>query len=149
MTDSPMELALQQARAAAARGEVPVGAVVLAPDERVLAQAGNQVEALRDASAHAELLALRAAAARIGTARLIGCTLVATLEPCPMCAAAASQFRVSRVLFGAYDPKGGGIEHGPRLYEQPGCQHRPQAIGGICETEAAQLLRGFFAKLRG
>ena len=139
-----MELALREARAAAARGEVPVGAVVLAPDGSLLAQAGNAVEALHDASAHAELLAMRAAAARIGSPRLIGCTLVASLEPCPMCAAAASHFRVARVLFGAYDPKGGGIEHGPRLYEQPGCLHRPETIGGIRETESAALLQAFF-----
>ena len=141
---SPMELALQEARAAAARGEVPVGAVVLAPDGQVLARAGNATEALHDASAHAELLALRAAAARIGSPRLIGCTLVASLEPCPMCADAASHFRIARVLFGAYDPKGGGVEHGPRLYEQPGCLHRPETIGGIRETESAALLRTFF-----
>ena len=149
MTVSPMELALLEARAAAARGEVPVGAVVLAADDSVLAQAGNEVEARQDASAHAELLALRAAARRIGQARLVGCTLVTTLEPCPMCAAAASHFRISRVLFGAYDPKGGGIEHGPLLYDQPGCLHRPATIGGIRETEAASLLREFFGRLRG
>ena len=145
---SPMELALHEARAAAARGEVPVGAVVLAPDGQVLAQAGNATEAMQDASAHAELLAMRAAATRIGSARLIGCTLVATLEPCPMCAAAASHFRIARVLFGAYDPKGGGIEHGPRLYEQPGCLHRPETIGGIREMESAALLRAFFKARR-
>ncbi len=146
--DSPMELALQEARAAAMRGEVPVGAVVLAPDGSVLARAGNAVEALHDASAHAELLALRTAAARIGNPRLIGCTLVASLEPCPMCAAAASHFRIARVLFGAYDPKGGGVEHGPRLYDQPGCLHRPEVIGGIRESESAALLRIFFKARR-
>ncbi len=144
-----MELALHEARAAAARGEVPVGALVLAPDGSVLAAAGNAVERLRDASAHAELLAMRAAAARIGSPRLIGCTLVASLEPCPMCAAAASHFRIARLLFGAYDPKGGGVEHGPRLYDRPGCLHRPEFIGGICETESAALLRTFFANRRG
>jgi cytosine deaminase len=144
MTGSAMELALHEARAAAARGEVPVGAVVLAPDGSVLASAANEVEALHDASAHAELLALRAAAARIGNSRLVGCTLVVSLEPCPMCAAAASHFRIARVLFGAYDPKGGAIEHGPRLYEQPSCLHRPETIGGIREQEAAELLRAFF-----
>ena len=143
-----MERALQQARAAAAHGEVPVGAVVLAPDGTVLAEAGNAVEALHDASAHAELLALRAAAARIGSPRLVGCTLVASLEPCPMCAAAASHFRIARLLFGAYDPKGGGVEHGPRLYEQRGCLHRPEVIGGICETDSSALLREFFAARR-
>ena len=139
-----MELALQEAHAAAARGEVPVGAVVLAPDGSLLAQAGNAVEERHDASAHAELLAMRTAAARIGSPRLIGCTLVASLEPCPMCAAAASHFRIARVLFGAYDPKGGGVEHGPRLYEQPGCLHRPETIGGIREMESAALLQAFF-----
>jgi cytosine deaminase len=144
-----MEMALHQARAAAARGEVPVGAVVLAPDGAVLAEAGNAVEALHDASAHAELLAMRAAAARLGSPRLTGCTLVASLEPCPMCAAAASHFRIARLLFGAYDPKGGGVEHGPRLYEQPACLHRPEVIGGIRETESALLLRDFFASRRG
>ena len=149
MTPSAMELALHEARAAGVRGEVPVGAVVLAPDDSVLAVAGNAVEALRDASAHAELLALRAAAARIGSPRLAGCTLVSTLEPCAMCAAAASHFRIARVLFGAYDPKGGAIEHGPLLYEQPGCLHRPETIGGIRETEAATMLRAFFSALRG
>lgn len=144
-----MALALDEARRAAARGEVPVGAVVLAPDGSVLASAGNAVEALRDASAHAELLALRAAAARIGSPRLVGCTLVASLEPCPMCAAAASHFRIARLLFGAYDPKGGGVEHGPRLYEQPGCLHRPEIIGGLREIESSGLLRAFFADRRG
>jgi cytosine deaminase len=145
---TPMQSALQQARAAADRGEVPVGALLLAPDGTVLAQAGNEVEARGDASAHAEMLVMRAAAARIGQTRLEGCTLVATLEPCPMCAAAASHFRVALVLFGAYDPKGGGIEHGPRLYEQPGCLHRPHTVGGIHEQEAASLLRHFFQALR-
>ena len=144
-----MELALDEARAAAARGEVPVGAVVLGPDGSVLAAAGNAVEALHDASAHAELLAMRAAAARLGSTRLVGCTLVASLEPCPMCAAAASHFRIARLLFGAYDPKGGGVEHGPRLYDQPGCLHRPEFIGGIREMESTALLRSFFANLRG
>ena len=143
-----MQAALQQARDAAVRGEVPVGALLLAPDGGVLARAGNEVEARRDASAHAEMLVMRAAAAELGSTRLEGCTLVVTLEPCPMCAAAASHFRVARVLFGAYDPKGGGIEHGPRLYEQPGCLHRPQVIGGIDEREAGTLLRDFFTTLR-
>ena len=149
MISSPMELALLQARAAAARGEVPVGAVVLAPDGSLLAEAGNAVEALHDASAHAELLAMRAAAQRIRSPRLVGCTLVASLEPCPMCAAAASHFRIGRLLFGAYDPKGGGVEHGPQLFDRPGCLHRPHVIGGIRETESAALLREFFAARRG
>ncbi len=143
-----MEAALQQARAAGARGEVPVGAVVLGPDGAVLARAGNQVEAERDASAHAELLALREAARRLGSPRLPGCTLVVTLEPCPMCAAALVHFRVARLVFGAYDPKGGGVEHGPRLFQQPGCLHRPEVVGGVREVECAALLRAFFHGLR-
>jgi cytosine deaminase len=144
----PMQIALDEARAAAARDEVPVGAVVLAPDGTVLAQAGNRVEAEHDASAHAELLALRLAAARLGTPRLVGCDLVVTLEPCPMCAAACSHFRIRRLVFGAYDPKGGGVEHGARVFAQPSCLHRPEVVGGVRETEAGELLRGFFSKLR-
>ena len=143
-----MELALGEARAAARRGEVPVGAVVLAPDGAVLAQAGNRTEADHDASAHAELLALRAAASRLGAPRLAGCDLIVTLEPCPMCAAAASLFRVRRLVFGAYDPKGGGVEHGARVFDAPTCQHRPEIIGGVREREAAALLRDFFAARR-
>ena len=145
---TPMDLALKEARAAAARGEVPVGAAVLAPDGTVLAQAGNRTEADRDASAHAEMLALRAAARRLGRPRLVGCVLVATLEPCPMCAAALVHFRVRRLVFGAYDPKGGGVEHGPRVFEAPGCLHRPEVVGGVRERECGALLRGFFRGLR-
>ena len=143
-----MEAALQAAREAGARGEVPVGAAVLAPDGTVLAVAGNRVEADRDASAHAELLALRAAARSLGSPRLLGCTLVATLEPCPMCAAATVHFRVARLVFGAYDPKGGGVEHGPRIFAQPGCLHRPDVVGGVREGECAALLQEFFRALR-
>ncbi len=146
-TETPMRLALAAARDAAAREEVPVGAVVLAPDGGVLAVAGNETEARRDASAHAELLAMRRAARARG-GRLAGCTLVVSLEPCPMCAAAAVHFRLSRVVFGAYDPKGGGIEHGPRLFDQPNCLHRPEVIGGVREEEAAILLRAFFLSRR-
>ncbi len=145
---TPMDLALQEAQAAAARGEVPVGAVVLAPDGTVLARAGNRTEADRDASAHAEMLALRAAARRLGTPRLTGCDLVATLEPCPMCAAAAVHFRIRRLVFGAYDPKGGGVEHGPRVFEAKGCLHRPEVVGGVRERECAALLRSFFQERR-
>ncbi len=143
-----MALALDQARAAAARGEVPVGAVLLAPDGTVLAAAGNQTEADYDASAHAELLVLRAAARTLRTPRLPGCTLVVTLEPCPLCAAACVQFRIARLVFGAYDPKGGGVEHGPRLLSAPGVFHRPEIIGGVQETACATLLRDFFQALR-
>jgi tRNA(adenine34) deaminase len=144
----PMAAALEQARRAALRGEVPVGAVVLGPDGAVLAEAGNRVEQDRDASAHAELAAMRAAASRLGSPRLLGCTVVVTLEPCPMCAAAMAHFRVARVVFGAYDPKGGGVEHGPRIFAQPGCLHRPEVVGGVQETECGDLLRAFFADLR-
>jgi cytosine deaminase len=143
-----MELALAEARAAGARDEVPVGAVVLGPDGGVLARAGNRVEADRDASAHAELLAMRAASAALGRPRLVDCSLVVTLEPCPMCAAAAVHFRLGRLVFGAYDPKGGGVEHGPRIFEQPGCLHRPEVVGGVRERECGALLQAFFRQKR-
>ena len=143
-----MAAALDAARAAAARGEVPVGAVVLGPDGAMLASSGNRTEELHDAAAHAEILALRDAAARLGSPRLPGCTLVVTLEPCAMCAAAAGLFRVGRVVFGAYDPKGGGVEHGARVFETQGALHRPEVVGGLREREAADLLRAFFAVRR-
>ena len=145
---TPMDQALAEARAAAARGEVPVGAVVLGPDGAVLARTGNRTEADRDASAHAEMLALREAARVLGTPRLVGCDLVVTLEPCPMCAAALVHFRIRRVVFGAYDPKGGGIEHGPRVFDAPGCLHVPEVVGGVREEECGGVLRGFFRGLR-
>ena len=144
----PMEIALAEARAAAARGEVPVGAVVLDAAGKVLARAGNEVEARHDASAHAELLALRAAAALRGEKRLPDCELVVTLEPCPMCAQAATLFHVRRVTFGAYDPKGGGVEHGARVFDAASCHHRPEVVGGVRESEAAALLQAFFAGKR-
>lgn len=144
-----MEAALEEARAAAARDEVPVGAVVLGPDGAILARAGNRVEAARDASAHAEMLALRAAAALRGSPRLPDCDLVVTLEPCPMCAQAIGLFRIRRLIFGAYDPKGGGVEHGARVFDAPSCHHRPEVVGGVRETEAAALLKDFFAGKRG
>jgi tRNA(Arg) A34 adenosine deaminase TadA len=143
-----MEIALQQAHSAAARGEVPVGAVVTDAAGRVLAQAGNEVEARRDPSAHAEMLALRAAAAAMGDKLLPEATLWVTLEPCAMCAQAVAFFRVKRLVFGAYDPKGGAVEHGPRLFTQPTCHHAPEVVGGVRESESAALLRGFFAGLR-
>ena len=148
MIANPMEIALAEARAAALRGEVPVGAVVTDPAGAVLARAGNRVEELHDASAHAELLALREAASRRGEKVLPGCTLTVTLEPCPMCAQAASFFRIRRVVFGAYDPKGGGVEHGARIFAAPSCHHVPEVVGGVRESEAAALLRGFFAARR-
>lgn len=143
-----MELALAEAEAAAARGEVPVGAVVTGPDGRVLASAGNRVEELKDPSAHAEILALRAAGQLLGTPRLVGCDLWVTLEPCPMCAFAIALARIRRLYFGAEDPKMGGVEHGPRIFSSPSCHHRPEVYGGIGERRAADLLRAFFRKRR-
>lgn len=145
---APMDLALAEARAAATRGEVPVGAVVVASDGTVLACAGNRVAARRDAAAHAEMLVLRAAAALRGEPRLPDCALFVTLEPCPMCAQAISIFRIRRLVFGAYDPKGGGVEHGARVFDATSCFHRPAVIGGVREAEAAALLRRFFAERR-
>ncbi len=142
-----MERALAEARAAAGRGETPVGAVVV-DGARVLAASGNRVEELGDASAHAELLALRVAAKRRGGPRLEDCDLYVTLEPCPMCAQAISIFRVRRLYFGAPDPKGGGVEHGPRIFAQPTCHHRPEVYGGIDEQRAAALLKDFFTARR-
>jgi len=143
-----MDIALAEARAAATRGEVPIGAVVVASDGTVLARAGNEVEARHDAAAHAELLALRAAAAQRGEPRLVDCDLFVTLEPCPMCAQAISFFRIRRLVFGAYDAKGGGVEHGARVFDATSCFHRPAVIGGVREAEAAALLRDFFSKRR-
>ena len=142
---SPMDLAIAEAEAARDRGEVPVGAVVI--DGRtgsVLAQAGNEVEAAHDPTAHAELLAIRKAAAARGTARLVDCDIYVTLEPCAMCAQAIAFARLRRLYFGAADPKGGGVEHGARIFQQPTCHHRPEVIGGIQESRAAALLRDFF-----
>lgn len=143
-----MRLALAEAAAAAARGEVPVGAVVTAADGRILASAGNRVLELADPTAHAEILALREAAARLGSPRLVDCDLHVTLEPCAMCAQAASLARIRRLYFGASDPKGGGVEHGARVFAHATCHHRPEIYGGIGESAAAALLRGFFAERR-
>jgi len=148
MTPDPMQAALSEARAAGARGEIPVGAVVLGPDGGILARAGNRTEADNDPTAHAEILALRAAATLRGSPRLPDCDLVVTLEPCPMCAHAISLFRIRRLIFGAYDPKGGGVDHGPRIFAAATCRHRPEIIGGVRETEAATLLRDFFRDKR-
>src|SRR5512145_436453 len=142
-----MAQALEQARLAAARGEVPVGAV-LVRDGRVIAAAGNRVEELSDPTAHAEVLVLREAAAGAGSPRLEGCDLYVTLEPCPMCATAISFARLRRVYFGAYDPKGGGVDHGPRIFQQPTCHHRPEVYGGLSEAACATLLREFFRQRR-
>ncbi len=143
-----MELALAQARAAAERGEVPIGAVIVGPDGTVVAAAGNRTEEDRDPTAHAEMLAIRAAARKLGSARLVDCDLHVTLEPCPMCAQAISFARLRRVYYGASDPKGGGVEHGPRIFAQPTCHHRPEIYPGIAEREAGDLLRTFFKERR-
>lgn len=146
----PMTLALAEAEAAAARGEVPVGAVIVDPaNGAVLGRAGNRTEELNDPTAHAEVLAIRAACVALGAPRLPGLDLYVTLEPCALCAAAISFARLRRVYFGAYDPKGGAVEHGPRFFTQPTCHHAPDVYGGIDETRAAELLRGFFRERRG
>jgi tRNA(adenine34) deaminase len=142
-----MEMALDEARAAAQRGEVPVGCVVVR-DGAVVARAGNRTLADKDPTAHAELLAIRAAAAKLGTERLTDCDLYVTLEPCAMCAAAMSFARIRRLYFGASDPKGGAVENGVRFFSSPTCHHRPDVYGGINESDAAALLRGFFAERR-
>lgn len=143
-----MSLAFREAEAAEARGEVPIGAVVVGPDGVVLAAAGNEVEARNDPTAHAEVLAIRAAGDKLGAPRLVGCDLYVTLEPCPMCATAASFARIRRVVFAAYDPKGGGVEHGARIYSQPTCHHAPDVVGGVEATRAETLLKAFFARRR-
>ncbi len=140
--------ALAQAEAAARAGEVPVGAVLVAHDGRILAAAGNAVETRPDPTAHAEMLVLRAGARHLGTARLTECDLYVTLEPCAMCAQAIALARIRRLVFGAYDPKGGGVEHGARVFARSTCHHRPEVIGGVRERQAAALLRAFFAARR-
>lgn len=145
---SHMERALDEARAAAARGEVPVGAVVVDPSGTVIAAEGNRTRELADPTAHAEILAIRAACARLGTDRLPGHDLYVTLEPCPMCAAAISFARIRRLYYGAADPKGGAVESGVRFYASPACHHAPDVYSGIGETEAAELLRAFFQDRR-
>jgi tRNA(Arg) A34 adenosine deaminase TadA len=142
-----MAAALVEAEAAAARGEVPVGAVVVAGGQ-VLATAGNRMRELHDPTAHAEILAIRAACAAVRSERLPEADLYVTLEPCPMCAAAISFARIRRLYYGALDPKGGGVEHGPRIFSQSSCHHAPELYGGLGETRSAQLLREFFARRR-
>jgi tRNA(adenine34) deaminase len=142
-----MQLALEEARAAADRGEVPVGCVI-ARNGEVVARAGNRTLADKDPTAHAELLAIRQAAAVLGTERLTDCDLYVTLEPCTMCTAAMSFARIRRLYFGAADPKGGAVENGVRFFAAPTCHHRPEVYGGIGETDAAMLLRDFFQARR-
>ena len=143
----PLSLAFDAARQAAAMGEVPVGAVILREGE-VLAVAGNRTLADRDPTAHAELLAIRQACAKLGSERLIGCDLYVTLEPCAMCAGAISFARLRRVYYAAPDPKGGAVDHGPHFFAQPTCHHAPEVYGGLRESEAADLLRSFFEARR-
>jgi tRNA(adenine34) deaminase len=143
----PMSIAFAEARAAALRGEVPIGAVVVAHD-KVVARAGNRTAANDDPTAHAEILAIRMAAAALGSQRLAEADLYVTLEPCAMCAAAISFARIRRLYYGAPDPKGGAVENGPRFFAQPTCHHAPEVYGGIRESESAELLRTFFAERR-
>ena len=144
-----MEIAFREAVAAFERLEVPVGAVIVdIRSNEILARAGNRIEEMKDPTAHAEMLAIRQVATEIGNIRLPGCDLYVTLEPCPMCATAISFARIRRVYFGASDTKGGGVENGPRIFEQPTCHHRPDVYGGIGATDAAELLKSFFASRR-
>ena len=143
-----MLAALAEAEAAGARGEVPIGAVVVSAEGAVLGRGGNRTRELADPTAHAEMLAIREACAATGSERLDSADLYVTLEPCAMCAAAISFARVRRLYFGAGDPKGGGVEHGPRIFDQPTCHHRPELYPGIAESEAGALLRAFFRERR-
>ncbi|MFY0635790.1 MAG: nucleoside deaminase [Vannielia sp.] len=146
---SHMETALEEARAAASRGEVPVGAVLVSPEGAVMARAGNRTRELADPSAHAEMLVIRHACAASGSERLPGHVLYVTLEPCAMCAAVIAAARIARVVYGAADPKSGGVDHGARVFSHPQAHHAPEVIGGIGEDEAAALLKAFFARRRG
>lgn len=144
---SYMDIALSQARAAATRGEVPVGAVIVGPNG-VIAQAGNRTRELNDPTAHAEVLAIRAACTALGQERLVGFDLYVTLEPCPMCAAAISNARIARLYYGAGDPKSGGIAQGPRVFAHPQCHHVPEVYDGIAASASEKLLIDFFAARR-
>lgn len=145
---TPMERALSAAIEAAEKGEVPVGAVITDARRSVIAVTANRVEADLDPTAHAEILALREAAFRLNTSRLIECDLWVTLEPCIMCAGAIAQARIRRLYFGAADPKGGAVDHGPRVFTSASCHHRPEVYGGISEARAGDLLRSFFQARR-
>ncbi|MES0403179.1 MAG: nucleoside deaminase [Hyphomicrobium sp.] len=143
-----MARALAEAQAAEARGEVPIGAVITGPDGAILAAAGNLTRTTNDPTAHAEMLAIREACAKIGSERLLDCDLYVTLEPCPMCAGAISFARIRRLYYGAADPKGGGVEHGARVFNQPTCNHAPEVYAGIDEERAGALLKVFFEAKR-
>ncbi len=143
-----MMRAIELAKQAMAVGEVPVGAVITAPDGSVIGEAHNRIEELNDPTAHAEVLAIRMAAEKLGSKRLIDCDLYVTLEPCTMCAGAISLARLRRLYFAASDPKGGGVEHGALFFQQATCHHKPEVYGGLADTEASELLREFFAAKR-
>ena len=148
MPDDPLSVAFEEARAAEARGEAPIGAAIARAGE-VIARAGNRTREDSDPTAHAEVLAIREAARRLGNARLADCDLYVTLEPCAMCAGAISHARIRRLYYAAPDPKGGAVDHGPRFFAQPTCHHAPEVYGGLREREAAEMLRAFFASRRG
>ncbi|NRA99796.1 MAG: nucleoside deaminase [Rhodobacteraceae bacterium] len=145
---SHMSQALELARAAADAGEVPVGAVIVDPSGNIIAAERNRQRELRDPTAHAEMLAIRAAARRLQSERLVGCDLYVTLEPCPMCAAAISAARIARLYYGAPDPKSGGVSHGPRIFSHAQSHHVPEVYDGIAAEDSAALLRAFFAERR-
>lgn len=143
-----MKIAFEEAGAAGSRGEVPIGAVLVSDKGEILARAGNRTEEFSDPTAHAEILAIREVTEMRGAPRLPDCDLYVTLEPCAMCAAAISFARLRKVVFGAYDPKGGGVEHGPKFFTQPTCHHKPEVVGGMEEKKAGELLKKFFAERR-
>lgn len=145
---SHMQAALEEARAAAARGEVPVGAVLVDAAGQIVARAGNRTRERSDPTAHAEILVLRAGCAALGSERLPGHALYVTLEPCPMCAAAIAAARIARLCYGAADPKSGGVAHGPRIFSHPQCHHRPDVFDGLAEAESSAILRDFFTGKR-
>jgi len=143
-----MQIALQEATAAAERGEIPVGAVLVDSNGDILAQAGNRTEELSDPTAHAEILVIKSAAKERGEPRLPDCDLYVTLEPCGMCATAISFARIRRLYFGAYDPKMGGVDHGPKIFDQPTCHHKPEVYGGLNEDKCSALMKKFFSGKR-
>lgn len=147
--DDPMHIAMIAAEAAAARGEVPVGAVIIGPDGAIIAQAGNRTLELKDPTAHAEILVIREAAQGLGNERLISCDLYVTLEPCAMCAGAISFARIRNLHFAASDPKGGAVLHGPKFFQQPTCHHRPEVAQGHLAHASSDLLKSFFRARRG
>ncbi len=149
ISENLMQAAMIQAESAAKRGEVPVGCVIVdGTSGEIISKASNRTEEWGDPTAHAEMLAIREATTKAGSARLSDCDLYVTLEPCPMCAAAISFARIRRVYFGAYDPKSGGVDHGARIFEQPTCHHKPEVYGGINETACGEILKDFFKDRR-